>query len=154
MNYFPNNLQYLRKQFGQTQAQLALQLNVSANTVGNYEAGKTEPEIKDLIFLSEFFSISLDLLIKWDLKNGNLITEEHVRYFEKNGNLNGKPIGNPNTLVIKDYPENSGISTMVREPEESANWGLLTLISKIGENVDQVRVLAEKTLKKVSEEGK
>ena len=54
---------YLRKKSGISQAQLAMQLNISPSTVGMYEQGRRVPDLPTLISISRLFGVSLDYLV-------------------------------------------------------------------------------------------
>jgi len=58
-----------RKEEGLSQEDLAQKVFVSRQSVSNWENGKTYPDIKSLLLLSEAFSVSLDLLIKGDVES-------------------------------------------------------------------------------------
>lgn len=60
---FNERLKELREDRGLTQDQLASELNVSRSQISNYETGKFEPDIETLIFLADFFNVSLDYLL-------------------------------------------------------------------------------------------
>lgn len=60
---FNMNLYRLRKQKGFSQEDLALKLNVTEQTVANWELGEAEPEMDQLIALSKFLEVSLDELV-------------------------------------------------------------------------------------------
>lgn len=62
--YFAIKLQELRKQHGLSQEALAEILDVSRQSVSKWESGKIYPEIDKIIFLSEYFNISIDELLK------------------------------------------------------------------------------------------
>ena len=53
----------LRKSAGMNQTQLALQLHVSASTVGMYEQGRRTPNLDVLRHMAQLFDVSLDYLI-------------------------------------------------------------------------------------------
>lgn len=53
----------LRTEQGLSQRQLAKILNVSQGTYNNWENGKTQPSIEDLIKISGIFGVSVDYLI-------------------------------------------------------------------------------------------
>lgn len=57
-----------RAELGVSQEELAERIFVSRQSVSNWETGKTYPDIKSLLLLSEEFSVSLDTLIKGDIK--------------------------------------------------------------------------------------
>lgn len=45
------------------QSEVAKKLNVTHAAIGNYENGKREPKIDDLILLADFFDVSIDYLV-------------------------------------------------------------------------------------------
>ena len=67
MQYLANNIKHLRNLKEQTQEQFAQNLNVSRSRISSYEENRAIPPIDFLVEISNFFSISLDILIKNDL---------------------------------------------------------------------------------------
>ncbi len=63
----------LRKENKMSQEDLAEVLNVTRQTISNWENGKNYPDIGTLILLSDKFHISLDILLKGDNKMINSI---------------------------------------------------------------------------------
>ncbi len=61
---FSQNLYDLRKKKGLSQEQLAEALQVSRQAVSKWESGTAMPESEKLIAISDFFGVSLDLLLK------------------------------------------------------------------------------------------
>lgn len=53
----------LRMEQNLSQRELAKKLNISQGTYNNWENGKTEPSIEDLIEISKLFKVSVDYLI-------------------------------------------------------------------------------------------
>lgn len=53
----------LRQSLGITQKQLADKIGVKNYIVANWEQGRTEPSVKDLIDLANFFECSVDYLL-------------------------------------------------------------------------------------------
>ena len=53
----------LRVEKGFTQRDMARELNVSQGTYNNWENGRTQPSIEQLIILAGLFSVSVDYLI-------------------------------------------------------------------------------------------
>jgi len=53
-----------RNQQNMTQEQLAKQLNVSPQTISEWEAGESLPDAANIVSLSEIFNVSLDYLLK------------------------------------------------------------------------------------------
>lgn len=60
-------IQYLRKEQGLTQEQLAEQCNVSRQAITKWESDIAIPETEKIIFLSKFFKVSIDELLKDEL---------------------------------------------------------------------------------------
>ena len=60
---FGKRLRELRELYNISQAQLADAIYVTPQTISNYEIGKREPKIAELISLSEYFHVSIDYLI-------------------------------------------------------------------------------------------
>lgn len=65
---FDKKIIELRKQNNLTQEDLAEKLNVSRQTVSNWETAKCYPDIETLVIISNKFNISLDVLIKENVK--------------------------------------------------------------------------------------
>lgn len=59
-------LQNKRKEMNLTQEEIAEKIHVSRQTISNWETGRTLPDIKSLILISEIYNISLDTLLKED----------------------------------------------------------------------------------------
>lgn len=67
---FSERLRNLRNERKLNQKDLADYLNYGYTAISNYEAGRNEPSIKDLIKIASFFHVSLDyLLCVTDIKN-------------------------------------------------------------------------------------
>ena len=57
------NLKKIRRTAGISQLKLALDLNMSQNTISRYETGEREPGINELIKIANYFNVSVDYLI-------------------------------------------------------------------------------------------
>ena len=53
----------LRKKRGMSQLYLAMELNMSQNTISRYETGAREPSIAHLIQIADYFNVSIDYLV-------------------------------------------------------------------------------------------
>lgn len=75
------NVKYLRSKNSISQQELADALRVGRTSLGDYERGRTEPDISTLISLSDYFSISIDDLIRKDLQKEDyeIIRNKHMR---------------------------------------------------------------------------
>lgn len=57
-------LKEIRKNRGITQLKLAMDLNISQNTISRYETGEREADYTTLIRLADYFNVSLDYLLE------------------------------------------------------------------------------------------
>ena len=76
MNFLGKNIRLLRKQTSKTQSELASLIGKGQTTIGNWENGISEPSLDELLLLSNYFDISLDILIKVDLSQTNWKVEK------------------------------------------------------------------------------
>jgi transcriptional regulator with XRE-family HTH domain len=65
--YFHTNLKTLRKRKGLTQEDLSAALKIKRPTLNNYENQISQPTLDIQLAVSDFFGISVDLLLKADL---------------------------------------------------------------------------------------
>lgn len=63
---FSKILKEKRKELNLTQQEVADQLNVTRQTISNWEVGKSYPDIPTLIEISNFYNLSLDYMLKGD----------------------------------------------------------------------------------------
>ena len=56
-------LKEIRKRKNISQLKLAMDLNLSQNTISRYETGEREPGIAELILIADYFNVSVDYLI-------------------------------------------------------------------------------------------
>ena len=63
-----DNIQKLRKDLKLSQEQLAEKIDVTRQTISNWENGKFYPDIDALVKISKCFNISLDDLLSYDDK--------------------------------------------------------------------------------------
>ena len=57
-------LRELRKSRNITQLKLALELNMSQNTISRYETGEREAGYAELIRIADYFDVSIDYLLE------------------------------------------------------------------------------------------
>ena len=60
---FNNKLYRLRKSSGLTQEEMADKLQVSRQTISNWETGSASPSLEKALELADLFSVSLDELV-------------------------------------------------------------------------------------------
>ncbi len=71
-----------------SQEELAERVFVSRQSISNWENGKTYPDIKSLLLLSEVFSVSLDQLVKGDVDiMKKEIDSQELENFQKDSNM-------------------------------------------------------------------
>lgn len=75
MNSFGTRLAELRKQAGFSQEEFAELLNVSRQSISKWENDKAYPEMTRLIFMSDYFKVSLDELMRGE---ANQESEEQI----------------------------------------------------------------------------
>jgi transcriptional regulator with XRE-family HTH domain len=68
MNYIATNLRNLRARRKATQDDVAFVLKISRSTYNNYESGLSEPKIETIIMLADYYLISIDTLVRKDLR--------------------------------------------------------------------------------------
>lgn len=66
------NLKYLRQKHKISQSELAESMALPRTTLGDYERGKTEPNIAMLIKLADYFKLKIDDLIRQNLSHQDL----------------------------------------------------------------------------------
>lgn len=95
-----NNLRYLRKQHQLTQDQMGELLNISRQAYSNYETSSRTPDLDTLLFLSNFYKVSLDDLILANLKDNrrypDKISEDLTPYILTKNRKTG------NTIYLTD----------------------------------------------------
>jgi transcriptional regulator with XRE-family HTH domain len=64
-----DNLRFLRRKAGLTQAELAKKLHIKQYNISDYEIGRIEPNINTLINFAEVFNVSIDFLVGRKSKN-------------------------------------------------------------------------------------
>lgn len=70
---FNDMLKKLRKEKKVTQEELATALNYGPSAISNYESGKNEPSISDLIKIADFFNVTPGYLMGAEEFNTKLL---------------------------------------------------------------------------------
>ena len=68
MSIVSNNIKYLRRLNGLTQEQFARRIGIKRPSVGAYEEARAHPPYDTLISMAKFFGVTIDQLIKSDLR--------------------------------------------------------------------------------------
>ena len=148
MNYFAKNLKFLLGKFDVTQTQLSFHLDKGQNTVSNWINEVSAPDIDSLVMIYHFFGITPDALLLMDLEEGNLITDDHLHEFKRNGRLKSKVTGNLKPVSTSYLAVDDRGLSMVNEPDPVANWAIMGQFKQVQEKLDQLRLLTEEVLKK------
>ncbi len=77
--YFAENLKFMRTRRKKSQTELAAELEITRTTLSGYEKN-VQPPFRNLIKISEYFNISLDALIRYNL---NILSEFQLSQIEK-----------------------------------------------------------------------
>jgi transcriptional regulator with XRE-family HTH domain len=118
MHFLGKNLRYLRKQSSKTQSEIAALIKKGQTTVGNWENGISEPNLEELLIISNYFDIPLDTLLKADLSELSL--------FQRQGASNVIP-----------YEHADGDLSQVREREDKWSF-VLQEIKSLREEVERI----------------
>ena len=129
MHFLGKNIRYLRKQSSVTQSELASVIGKGQTTIGNWENGISEPSLEELLVLSNYFDISLDLLVKLDLGKTNYQTERKR-----------KDAGSPRQSPVK-YDHTTAEEAIVGEHEEEGLSYVLNEIKALREEVERISSL-------------
>lgn len=78
------NLKFLRKKAGMTQAELAKKLHVKQYNISDYEIGRIEPSIATLTKIADVFQVSIDFLVGRRVKDTSLQDESLEAFDESN----------------------------------------------------------------------
>ena len=54
----------VRKAKGLSQLRVAMDLNMSQNTISRYETGEREPGLAELIAIADYYNVSIDYLLE------------------------------------------------------------------------------------------
>lgn len=74
-----DNLQIHRKRMGLSQEALAESCQVTRQAIAKWESGESTPTIEKLIFLADFYSLTLDELV--GRKNDETLFEEFIKRY-------------------------------------------------------------------------
>lgn len=75
---FPTRLRYLRQKNGLSQKMLAEKLHYGYTAISNYESGRNQPGLRELIMLAKVFDVSVDFLVGND--RDKTLSEKEIFY--------------------------------------------------------------------------
>lgn len=70
---FPANLKKWRLSYGATQKEMSMLLGITERAYRNYELGRNQPSLEDLVKIADMFRISLDVLVGRDTPDNPLM---------------------------------------------------------------------------------
>lgn len=85
--YLAQNIKYLREHKGEMQKDIAELLSVSKQTASVYEKGEIEPDIAKLIMLADHFEITIDELVRKDLRPPKPMYAKNLKYLREKAGL-------------------------------------------------------------------
>lgn len=101
------NIRTFRKQRSLTQEQLAEVLGVTVGAVYKWEAKLSMPELRLIVEMADFFDISVDVLLGYEMKDNRLEnTLQRLREYRHKKDLMGIAEAEK---ALKKYPNNFGI---------------------------------------------
>ncbi len=129
MHFLGKNLRHLRKRSSQNQDDIAILVNKGQTTIGNWENGVSEPSLGDLLIISNYFGISIDVLLK--RLTGHL-TEQQAPAGpeEKNRIPSGEPL---------EYDHDKDEISMVQESDGDRLYPILEEIRAIRSEIENIK---------------
>lgn len=76
---FGERLQQKRADLGLTQQDIADKMHVSRQTISSWERGNSYPDINSLVKLSDYYQVSLDILLKEDTAIQRYLDQKTIR---------------------------------------------------------------------------
>jgi len=126
MNFLGKNIRYLRKQSSKTQSELASLIGKGQTTIGNWENGISEPNLDELLVLSNYFDTPLDILVKIDLSQTNWKVA-----------AGGKTKGGSAKKGV-DYDHSTKRESLVEDKGQESLQHVLQEIRAIREEIDRI----------------
>ena len=123
-----NNIRFLRSmRADMTQEDIAEKLNVSRQTVSKWESDESTPSMDKLFELCDFFSCTLDQLLRSDLTSQSdaysdirIVTQDRFR-MARHAVISATPEDDAQ-LAIKSWAEKSGLNTRADQKLDVIGW--------------------------------
>ena len=127
--YFANNLKFLRKRKKKSQMDLATELNLTRTSLAGYEKN-VQPPFNTLIKLSDYFNISLDALVKYNL---SALSEFQLSQIEKgfDVDITGKKLRLLTISVDSEGNENIEMVPVKAQAGYTSSFGDLDFIASL-----------------------
>ncbi|MBK9458940.1 MAG: helix-turn-helix transcriptional regulator [Sphingobacteriales bacterium] len=97
--FIARNLKYLRNKFSKKQPELARLLNVTQSTYSSYENERMQPNIANIILLADYFSVTVDALLKQNMEVEGITSDEKKNTHQVNNEL----IDNHNRIIHTEF---------------------------------------------------
>lgn len=143
--FLGTNLSYLRKRKGLSRKDIGELLGVSYQTIGYYECGNREPNLKNLQILARLFEVTVDDLIGKDLQPTRSMLANNLKYLRKTSGYTQTDMAR-----LLGYKGKSSLSLIESEDTELSIERLLNISNFFGVTVDD---LLKKDLSKGGIEG-
>lgn len=132
MNYFGNNMAYLRNKNGLGQKEIAVHIGCTQAAIANYEAGKREPELEVALRISKLLNQNLEEMISQNLSPVPYLLPKNLKYLRKKEKYTQDEMARLLMVTPKciSFYENGG-----RKPTIE---GLLNLAEFFGVSVDDL----------------
>ena len=128
MSLLAKNLRFLRKQKGVNQKEVSLLFKKQANTIGNWENGKSEPSIGELIKLAEYFNVGMQQLLHADLQKAALAAINPLADADI-----------PETAPPQAYPVNDSGISLAQDGSHDSFWLILRELKSINEKLEDLK---------------
>lgn len=144
MILFHINLRYVCKAFGITQQSLARLMKKTQTTIGNWQSGKSQPSLEELLILSNYFAIDLTTFVAVDIEKENLIGEESIKNFDVRKGRKIIPANNTLKAPVSANYEYRLPESQVSDEDKTTNWVVLNELRNLSQKIDQVKLSMDK----------
>jgi len=132
MSLFAKNLRFLRKQRSLNQEEVSVLFKKRANTIGNWENGKSEPSIGELIKLADYFKVGLQQLLHSDLQKAALEAMDPAAAQDI-----------PEPIPVHAYPVNDSGTSLAQDGNHDSFWLILRELRSINEKLDDLKLVQD-----------
>ncbi len=80
INHFSLNIQLLRTAIGQNQSECADSIGFKRTTWNNYEKGRSQPSLGDLLRIAKYFGVGLTYLVEQDLTQDTQLVKKAAKH--------------------------------------------------------------------------
>jgi transcriptional regulator with XRE-family HTH domain len=127
MVFLSQNLRYLRKKMGQSQAVISELVGKKQNTIGNWENAVSEPTISELAKLAQYFGVSIQDLLTKDLQSDP--PTDQLKEKESKASK----------VSFATYPVNESFSSQSQETGQHQFWVIIGELRRVHEKLDHIK---------------